>query len=222
MSGPAYPRGPVSGSNAIGSFTIGVSPIGPIPTFDVWTTIVSQYANSPRLDALIESANDAFDQTQNFNSLFDLIWNIDSAEGYGLDVWGRIVGISRVLTVASQLFFGFKEQAPTVDNFGPGGQSPFYSSIPATSNYSMTDQAFRQIIFAKALANICDGSIRGINQILLSLFPNRGQCYVTDGEDMTMTYTFEFQLTPLEQAIVSQSGVLPNPVGVTVSIIQVV
>ena len=36
---------------------------------------------------------------------------------------------------------------------------------------------------------------------------------------MTMTYTFEFALTPVEQAIVEQSGVLPRPTGVSSSVV---
>lgn len=222
MTGPAYPRPPVAGSNAIGSFVIGVSPIGPISTFDVVDTIISQYANSPTLLQLCQNLQQYFDQTANFSALFDLIWNVDSAQGYGLDVWGRIVGVTRVLTVSSSTFFGFDQQSPTVDVFGPGGASPFYVGVSATSNYALTDSAYRSLIFAKALANICDGSIQAINQILMNLFPNRGNCYVTDGQNMTMTYTFNFLLTPVEQAIVSQSGVLPKPVGVEASVVQII
>jgi Protein of unknown function (DUF2612) len=36
---------------------------------------------------------------------------------------------------------------------------------------------------------------------------------------MTMTYTFAFQLSPVELAIVTQSGVLPKPTGVLASVV---
>ncbi|WP_415752057.1 DUF2612 domain-containing protein [Mesorhizobium sp. B2-1-8] len=36
---------------------------------------------------------------------------------------------------------------------------------------------------------------------------------------MTMTYSFAFQLTPVELAIVQNSGVLPKPTGVKASIV---
>lgn len=32
---------------------------------------------------------------------------------------------------------------------------------------------------------------------------------------MTMSYTFDFQPTPVEMAIIQQSGVLPKPTGVS-------
>jgi hypothetical protein len=37
---------------------------------------------------------------------------------------------------------------------------------------------------------------------------------------MSLTYTFEFSLTPAELAIIELSGVLPNPAGVVINIVQ--
>lgn len=250
MSGPDYPR-PVPGSNAIGSFIIGVSPIGAIRGFDVWRTIISQYANSPILDRLITDFDDCVDQTANIDAFFDYIWNVDTARGHGLDVLGAIVGVKRTLHVATVSYFGFAEAGLGAHGFD---QQSFYAGAPVTENYDLSDDAYRVLIFAKALANISDGGIPGINQLLLSLFPHRGNCYVKEGEPltdafgfaeansqftfgegtpdaapfngpgaqqkMTMTYMFEFALSPVEQAIVEQSGVLPKPPGVKVSYVQ--
>jgi hypothetical protein len=217
MTGPNY--GPEPGSNAIGLFVIGVSPIGSIPSFDVWTTVLQQYANSPILTQLIQNFAEYVDPTANTDQFFDLMWNIDTAQGYGLDVWGRIVGVKRVLRVSSLgLYFGFAEA--TVLSAAPFNQASFYNGEPLSDNFALSDTAFRQLIFAKALSNISDGSIPAINQILLNLFPHRGNCYVIDNEDMTMVYRFEFQLTDVEAAIIVQSGVLPKPVGVLATVSQ--
>lgn len=244
-SGPPYSPGPQPGSNGVGLFTIGISPIGTIPPFDVWKTVISQYANSEILVGLIENIFAYLDQTKNFDAFFDFVFNVDTAQGYGLDVWGRIVGVNRVLHVSVGNWFGFDEALPGSFTFGQGA---FYSGSTLTTNYALSDQAYRQLILAKAAANITNGSIPAINQILLSLFPNRGNCYVTEGgglgnwfgfqestnaqgfnqasfysgatiSTMTMTYTFEFQLTPVELAIVQQSGVLPKPTGVLASVV---
>ena len=51
------------------------------------------------------------------------------------------------------------------------------------------------------------------------LFPNRGNAYVADNGDMSMTYTFAFALTAAENAVIRQSGVLPSPSGVSVSMV---
>jgi uncharacterized protein DUF2612 len=217
VSGPPYPppRLPPSG---IGSgFTVGISPIGTPITFDIWNTIISQYANSPILTQLIQDFFQYLDQTTNFDNFFIDIWDVDTASGVGLDIWGRIVGVVRTVQISTSKFFGFDE-ATTV-SADPFNNSPLYGGTAATSNYALTDQSFRTLILAKALANISDGSIPSINQLLLNLFPGRGNCYCTDGQNMTMTYTFKFALSPVEQAIVAQSGVLPKPVGVAASVV---
>lgn len=221
MSGPSYPRyvpGTGPGENAIGSFVIGVSPIGTISPFDVWTTVISQYANSPILTTLITNFAAYIDPTENLDAFFDDIWNIDTAQGFGLDVWGRILGVSRVISVPlNTVFFGFKEAGdPTLVGFGQG---VFFLGEPLNDNFALADSAFRVLLLAKAFSNISDGSIASLNQLLLSLFPSRGNCYVTDGLDMTMTYTFAFGLTAVELAIVESSGALPRPTGVSVTIV---
>lgn len=204
-------------------FTIGVSaiggpdPIGDVQAFDVWTTVLSQYANSPILMQLILNMDSYLDQTANFDAFFDLVFNIDTAQGYGLKVWGQIVNVSNVLSVPDgELWLGFEEAGETAQPFN---QAPFFSGQQINNNFILTDSAYRVLIFAKALANICDGSIPAINQILLNLFPGRGNCYVVDGLDMTMAYKFEFDLSSVELAIISQSGALPKSTGVSVSTI---
>lgn len=216
MSGPPPYVDPAS--NSIGRFIIGVSPIGTIQSFDVWTTIIEQYANSSILCQLITDFASYVDPTQNFDNFFDLIWNVDTAQGYGLDVWGRIVDVSRTLHIVVDKYFGFAEQGLTVGTFG---ESAFYDGLtPATSNYNLPDDQYRTLIFAKALSNISNGSVPSINQILLNLFPHRGNAYVVDNLDMSITYTFDFILSAIEVAIVTQSNVLPKPTGVSVDVHQ--
>ena len=187
-------------------------------------TILSQYANSPTIVQLVTNMNTYIDPSTNIDDFYNFVWNIDTAQGYGLDVWGRIVGVGRVLQISTSSFFGFS---------GPDGasgvgfdQAPFYNSEAVTSNYILLDDPYRAIILAKALANICNATIPAINQIFINLFGASGPlpvtvyCYCTDGENMTMTYTFGSTLTPVQTAIVYQSGVLPRPVGVSATVVQ--
>lgn len=212
MSGPDINR-PRPGSNAIGRFTIGLSPIGTISDFDVWSTILSQYANSPAITQICQNMSDCIDPSTNIDAFFDMILNVYTAQGWGLDVWGRIVNVSRTLSVpGSQQYLGFEEALPGSQEFN---QQPFFQGAPLTNNFLLADSAYRTLILAKALFNICDGSIKAINQILLNLFPNRGNVYVIDNRNMSMTYYFSFGLSPVELAIVEQSGALPRPSGVS-------
>jgi|ERR1700730_7578528 len=243
-TGPPYPP-VIPGSNDIGQFQIGISPVGTMVPFNWWSTVISQYGNSPVLTTLLSNFQACVDQTQNMDAFFDDIWNINTAQGYGLDVWGRIVGVNRVLHVPVGKNFGFQE-AGTV-SADPFNQSPFYGGNALTANFSLSDQAYRTLIFAKAAANITNGSIAAINRILMNLFPNRGNAFVQEGViigtyfgfaestdaqpfnqapfylgqpffAMIMKYEFQFQLSTVELAIVQNSGVLPKPVGVASSI----
>lgn len=219
MSGPDINR-PRPGSNGIGQFIIGVSPIGTIIPFDYWATIASQYANSDIITTLIGNMDAYLDQTANLDLFYDSIFNVATAVGYGLDVWGKIVDVSRILDVpAGADYFGFQEALP---GSNPFNTQAFFSGQQLTNNFILSDSSYRVLIYAKALANICDGSIPAMNQILLRLFPNRGNAYVTDGLDMTMTYTFQFALTQVELAIVAQSGALPKPTGVALTIVPAI
>lgn len=259
-----YPAPPGAGSNAVGVGAIGTAPIGSLPVFDWRKTILSQYANSDRIAGLIETFFDALDQTENFDAFFDKIWNLNTAESYGLDVWGRIVGVNRILQVANVGFFGFAEAAPTSLTFGDArytgnvsapfqgvdpnaGAGAFYSGGQLTSNYSLSDQQFLRLIFAKAAANISDGSIPAINSILMDvIFPGRGNVYVFEGGTaqyfgfaeagdagtfgqasfyngqalprMRYQIVFRFPPTAVDLAIIQNSGVLPKTAGVQATV----
>lgn len=189
---------------------------------NVEATILSQYANSPTLVQLIQNMNGYIDPSADIDAFYDLIWNVDTATDKGLDIWGRIVGLEngRKLTIPSaEINFGFNEAGTA--SAAPFGSGVFYSGTPGTMTYLLPNEPFRTLILAKAIANICDGSTRSMNQLLQNLFAGRGRCYVNDLGGMQMRYTFEFYLQPWEQAIVTQSGVLPRPTGVLASMIQV-
>jgi hypothetical protein len=188
------------------------------PQFNYLKTVVSQYANSSIILALLENFDECVDPTANLDQFYAMIWDVDTAQGYGLDVWGRIVGVNRVITVTTGKFFGFDE-ATTV-SADPFNQSPFWTGSPNSNNVALSDTAFRTLIFAKALANICDGSVKAINQLLMNLFPGIGNCYVTDGLDMTMVYNFSTHLTDVQLAIVQNTGVLPRPAGVLATVVE--
>jgi Protein of unknown function (DUF2612) len=246
MTGPDYPPDPIAGSNAIGSFTIGESQIGDISLFAVWATIESQYANSPVLTTLLQLWAQSLDQTNNFEAFEEYIWDIDTAVGYGLDVWGRIVGITRTIQVANPLpCFGFDESG-TAFGFN---QAMFYTGQPVTQNYVLNDTDYRRLILAKARSNINNGGIPYFNNILMNLFYARGNCWVEDnqwtvdtsylafeeaddgfgfnqapfysgggaGATMGMKYVFTFPLTAIDVGMIN-SGVLPRPGGVPAAI----
>ncbi|MDN7913670.1 DUF2612 domain-containing protein [Burkholderia cepacia] len=185
-------------------------------------TIISQYANSPTIVQLIHNFDQYIDPSADIDTFYNLIWNVDTAVGYGLDVWGKIVGLDngRLLKVPiTDIAFGFQEAgAQSATPFGVGA---FYPGYTVTQDYELEDSYFRTLILVKALANISDCSIPSINQLLQNLFAGRGRCYVNDLGNMQLRYTFEFYLEPFEVSVLTQSGALPRPTGVLASLAQV-
>lgn len=198
------------------------------PNFDFEATVISQYANSPTILQLVQSMNGYIDQTQNFADFYNFVWNVDTAQGFGLDIWGRIVNVSRLLQIPTgQRYVGFQDgtgPAWDVEPFGAlaggptGGQGVWYTPIAATESYLLEDEPYRQLILTKALANIVNTTVPAFNQLLQNLFPGRGNPYVT-GSQMAMVFNFDFDLTPIELAILQQSGAVPIPPGVSFTIV---
>lgn len=183
-------------------------------------TVISQYGNSPVLTGLIARLGAAVGPSTLFEMFYDYIWdaldpdnpNPAPSPSYGLDVWGRIVVQPRTLKLAAYAPFGWGEAGDRVG----WGQGPWDDSPPGNTTYILQDDLYRLAILAKAATNITGGGVQDINSILMTLFSGRGNCYVVDNLDMTMTYTFQFPLTDTEQALV-QSGILPTPGGVSAS-----
>lgn len=188
---------------------------------DVEQTIISQYGNSATITQLVRNMNAYIDPRADFDAFYDFVWNVETAQGFGLDIWGRIVNVSRELTIGDVTNrFGFNEALP---GSYPFDEQTFYDSTPsATNTYALSDDAYRQLILVKALANISASNAMSLNQLLQNLFINRGRCYVNDLGAMNFRYTFEFLLTPFEFAIMTQSGALPRPAGVGASLINTV
>lgn len=191
---------------------------------NVADTILTQYADSPKLKSMIYSFNEAVGIDGFINDFYDMIWNIKTAGTYGLDVWGKIVVVSRLLTVTeNKIYFGFEEALsipPVVDDPQPFNQAPFYSGNQLTSTVSLSNDIYRKLIMMKAAANISDCTIPNMNKLLMFMFGDSGKCHVRNDGDMVISYVFEFRLSDAELAIVQSSGALPSPVGVKVNIVQ--
>lgn len=187
---------------------------------DVEQTIISQYGNSATITALIQNMNAYVDPRTDFDNFFNYVWNVETARGFGLDIWGRIVNISRNLYIPSDaVYFGFRQALPGV---APFNNAPFYNrKAVVTDTYTLADDAYRKLILVKALANISATNSRSINTLLTNLFADRGRAYILDLGNMSARYVFEFIPTSWELAIIENSGALPRPCGVELSAIFV-
>lgn len=215
------------------SYVLSLGPVPPPPVvpgaYDWFKdTAISQYANSPIIQQLLTNMAAYIDPRKNLLEFYNTIWNVDTANDAGLKIWGRIVGIARVIPIpGTSGKFGFNNSDVPPDwqnfrnQFSGGGGGPFYAGQIGTGGFSLDTESYRTLILVKALANIVSTDAPSLNSLVRNLFPNRGRAYTIDRGNMAMSYIFEFALTPIEFAILSFSGVLPHPAGVLVNVIVI-
>lgn len=172
-------------------------------------TILSQFDNSPRLLALLSAFDEQVDPAPAIDAFYAAVFDPRTAFGWGLDVWGRIVGVERIIELAGiPDAFGFDGS-----DLMPFGQGPFYSE-QATTTYTLGDDTYRLLIFCKAAINISDGTLADLNRIMQWLLGDRGSVAVLHTGTMQIRFLFRFSLLPYEQALLTRDDVPPKPAGV--------
>lgn len=152
--------------------------------------IQSQYAASPHILALLAGYQLNLELTQDIDLFYEKIFNIYTAEGWGLDNWGRILGISRLIE---------DEDTDTTLN--------------------LSDDLYRALLLYKALANISSSDAATLNSLLnvlintgISGFPN--VAYVLEVDTMVIRWVFEDFLTDEQLAVFKVAGTLARGAGV--------
>ena len=176
-------------------------------------TLLTQYANSPVLCGLLEGLNDALDPSANIEDFYDKVFNLSTAQGYGLDIWGRIIGVKREVpsAISGEKLFGFSE----TKYFTPFNVAPFNGGGGKNSSYRLPDELYRRLLFIKAYINILHATAPNINKFLFQIF-GKYSYYMPLG-DMRAQYSFFFTPNQFENMIIYRLKLLPEPCGITVS-----
>jgi len=141
-------------------------------TFYIDKTIQSQYSASPHIKKLVNAFWDCLNPEADIKSIYDNMVNLDTAVGFGLDVWGRIVAVGReyVAVAEDYPYLGFSEEGVINDRAYPFDNAPFYS--PITGKVKLSDDAYRTYIFIKAMINIGDSTLSSLNRMIATMFPD--------------------------------------------------
>lgn len=204
---------------------------------NVAPTLISQYANSPTIRRMVAVLGDYFDINSSLIATFYRdVFNLATASGWGLDVWGRILNFPRQLNAPGATPI-FGDRASTVtspadyaawaagiqsqpsQDFMPFNVAPMSDGGTATAVYTLPDDVYRRLLQIRARALICDCSIASINVLLRLFAGSNGRAYVTSNGNETCTYRFEWVLSALEYAVLTQTDLIPQPAGVTVTIL---
>lgn len=188
----------------------------------VMPTILRQYIGASKMIAWLELMAAEISIDDFLDSFHENIWDLDTANSYGLDIWGKIVDLPRTMPYqANEKFFGFKEAlitgTPTTTDPQPFNQAPFYSKKTNTSGLVvLSDNAYRKAIYMKAMANIANCTVSSLNSMLMYMFSDSGMAWVKRDGANAMSYHFNFTPSPSDLAII-QSGILPKPSGAVIS-----
>lgn len=172
-------------------------------------TILSQYEHSPRIMAVAQTMGDGLDAETGVALILKDVIDIKTAGTWGLDVWGRILGLSRTIELeGTDEYFGFVGSGLQPFNVGT-----FYRAR-ITTTYTLGDDAYRIFLMLKAAANISDTSVSALNKLLQFIFAGRGKAYVLEVGTMKIRFVFEFVLEPFKRALMLRQDVPPKPAGV--------
>lgn len=152
--------------------------------------IQSQYSASKTILALAAQYQDQLDPHIDIDLFYDTMFNIYTAQGVGLDNWGRILQISR-----------------TINDTDLG------------INITLNDDYYRLQLLYKALANISASTAEAQNKLLSVLVGtdiNRDSIpvYVIEVDTMVIRWVFETFFDLIRLAVFKNVGILARGAGV--------
>lgn len=171
------------------------------------STVQSQYANAKTINALVSGKKERLDPWPDIGLFFRDVFDIRTARGVGLDIWGRILGISRNVQLDDTEVLGFSGSGLLPFDqgvFNPGG---------STKTYPLADDRYRQLLIFKALANISSTDAATINRLMSLLFAGRTIAVLEIGV-MAIRYLFPFRLKDWERSLFMRGGALARGAGV--------
>ena len=152
--------------------------------------IQSQYNAAKKILALAEAFQKQLSPEADLDLFYQKIFDIYTAEGAGLDNWGRILQIGRVI------------------------------ADPDTgASLALEDDYYRLLLLYKALANISASTAAAQNELLAALvnsgiagFPRAA--YVLEADVMVIRWVFEDFLNDTQRAVFKAAGTLARGAGV--------
>lgn len=186
-----------------------------------------QYSNAPYLSSLLNKHIKWFKEaTQEFWDDWQRdVFSLDTANSFGLEVWGNILGVKRPASVpqnyvidTSNILKFYNTNTKTWHSVWLAGVNTFNVEINPQegveySVFPIPDEMYRRCLKAKLFLLYSNYSVTDINRFLKYLFPNKS-VYVRDNLDMTMDIIFNYIPTDVELSIITFEDFSPRPAGV--------
>lgn len=160
---------------------------------DLERAVLWQYENAPNLRALIAGEKSFSDTNseQFWENWFNQIFAISTANNFGLNLWGKVLGVAR----------------------------PSYTNA-AGAVVAFSDDMYRKLLLARLMLCNSNGSVSSINRYLAFMFPNK-PVFVVNYYNMTIKIILYYEPSLEDLAVIKTEGFIPVPAGVLVDYVIV-
>ncbi|MER1702460.1 DUF2612 domain-containing protein, partial [Proteus mirabilis] len=182
---------------------------------DLLQAILWQYENADKLKSLAHFKADYFHQSTVlfWQNWYRDIFNIDTANDFGLAVWGRILDVPLGIDISpsekTKIGFGFGKK-----------KANFNANFRRNTDYtlSLTLDQKRMLIRMRYFNLTQSPTVTNINQFLKRFFwRGESKVFVLDPFDMTyMYYVFNFNPDERLRLLLENFDLMPRPSGVGV------
>ena len=180
--------------------------------------LIWQYKGKPKAQATAALFDGTFGASWDGIASLPEALDIATATGVNLDLVGKHVGQSRILTdLAPRELFGFEgvESAKGFRLFGSGGGRFYRAGSPLKESVVLNDEDYRFLIRCRIAKNYMAGTIENITDALNFIFDENSAVY--DQYNMSITVVIrDEQATPFKRYAIKILDILPRPAGVGV------
>lgn len=182
-------------------------------SLDLLKALLWQHDNAEKLITLMKFKQEWYNRehTQFWDNWIRDVFNINTANDFGLSLWGRILDVPLSVTVqptTGRPSWGFGVNNKNFGNAGFGRAT--------AGQIGMTTEQRRIVIRMRYFQLTCRPTVTEVNAFLATLF-GQGTVWVSDSLDMTFV-TYVFRQVPDSQLtfILDNYDLLPRPSGVGV------
>jgi uncharacterized protein DUF2612 len=184
---------------------------------DILQVILWQYNDAEKLLSLLQDKQDWLNENQEqfWTDWFNNVFNLQTANDFGLAVWAIILGMPLFINVnpspPGKPIWGF---GPYRKNFNRG-VFPF-----SVGGLILTTEQKRLVLRLRYFQLITRGARPEINSFLNIVFSDLGSVYALDGLNMNMVYVFKFKPDPILLSVLQQYDLLPRPTAVGIKYVD--
>lgn len=187
-----------------------------------------QYSNTPRLSQIVQNEIAFFKENAQdfFSNWYNDVFNLKTANSFGLNVWGFILGLPRlgispanyIIDQDGDVLRLYNQKTEQYHTIWLEGDSPKLSVElnPTKANpypLQIEDEPYRRCLMARLLLLNSNLSIKSINEFLFVLFGGK-PVFARDNFDMTIDIIFKYYPSDVDLVVLTTPELSPRPMGV--------